>query len=325
MRYPRFVRLFVLCVFVLGCGDDATGSDAGTDAFDAGPVGECTTLVPGLYAADCVTPAVGVRRYRPMHELWADASDKERFLALPPGGVIDASDPDAWVFPAGTRIYKTFSLDGVRLETRVMEKVGGAPGHESWNFRVYLWSEDQLSVTETTGELVSDVLGTDHDVPSQMQCVMCHSAVGDAVNGLATVQIDASTIDEWFAEGALAPRPDYPGIPGDASAQAALGYLHANCGHCHHPDAAEDSGLYMNLSASDLAVEDTAAYTTSVGVMGTWIDVGATIRIVAGDPDASTLVRRMESRDPVAQMPPISTEQVDASGVGILRAWISGL
>lgn len=319
------MRALLLCLFVLGCGDDSTGSDAAPDAFDAGPIGECTTLVPGLYAADCVTPAAGLRSYTPAYELWADASDKERFLALPPGGVIDASDPDGWVFPVGTRIFKTFSIAGVRLETRVMEKFASAPGHESWNFRVYVWSEDQLSVSETAGEIVTDVLGTEHDVPSQMQCVMCHSAATDAANGLTTVQMPATEIDALVADGLLTPAPTWAGIPGDAAAQAALGYLQANCAHCHRPGAAEDSGLYMNLSVNDVSVESTAAYTTAVGVMGTWIDVGATVRIVAGDPDASTLLRRMGSRDPVAQMPPIATEQVDSSGVGIVRTWIAGL
>lgn len=319
------MRCALALVLVLGCGDDAAPVDATPDAFDAGPMGECTTLVPGLYAADCVTPAAGLRAYTPRFELWADASDKERFLALPPGGAIDASDPNAWEFPVGTRIYKTFSLGGVRLETRMMEKFAPGPGFESWNFRVFVWSEDQRSVTETAGELVEDVLGTEHDVPSQMQCVMCHSATADAVNGLATVQMRTRDVDALVADGALAPAPTWVGVPGDEVAQNALGYLHANCGHCHRPGAPEDSGLHLQLSVANLAVEDTAAFTTAVGVPGTWIDAGATLRIVAGDPDASTLVRRIESRDPVAQMPPIATEQVDATGVAAVRAWISAL
>ena len=315
----------LVSLIALGCGDDAAPSDAGTDAYDAGPVGVCATLVPGLYAADCVTPAAGVRAYAPAYELWADASDKERFISLPPGTSIDASDPDGWVFPVGTRIYKTFALDGVRLETRLMEKFAPGPGHESWNFRVYLWSADQLSAMETSGEPVPNVLGTEHDVPSQMQCVMCHANVADAVNGLTTVQMPPAQVAAWAAEGVLAPAPTWTGIPGDATAQAALGYLQANCAHCHRAGAAEDSGLHMSLSVNDLRVEDTAVFRTAVGVMGTWIDAGATVRIVAGDPNASTLVRRMESRDPVAQMPPISTERVDPTGVAALRAWIGAL
>lgn len=314
-----------MLILLVACGDDATSPDASPDAFDAGPVGQCDTLVPGLYAADCVTPAAGVRPYTPVYELWADASDKERFIALPPGTSIDATNPDGWVFPVGTRLYKTFSLGGVRLETRVMEKFAAAPGHPSWNFRVYVWSEDQLSVSETAGELVNDVLGTEHDVPSQMQCVMCHSATADAVNGLTTVQMSAESIAAFVAEGMLSPEPVYAGVPGDASVQAALGYLHANCSHCHREGAAEDSGLYLDLSVMDASVEDTSVFQTAVGVMGTWIDAGATRRIVAGDADASTLIRRISSRDPVAQMPPISTEQVDSSGVGIVRAWIDSL
>lgn len=44
--------------------------------------------------------------------------------------------------------------------------------------------------------------------------------------------------------------------------------------------------------------------------------------IVPGDPDASVLVRRMESLDPLVQMPPIGKHIVDSSGVALVRDWI---
>jgi predicted neuraminidase len=63
-----------------------------------------------------------VRSYRPKYELWSDGSTKQRFIYLPPNTQIDTTNPDRWAFPQGTRLYKTFSIDGLRLETRVSEK-----------------------------------------------------------------------------------------------------------------------------------------------------------------------------------------------------------
>ena len=35
---------------------------------------------------------------------------------------IDTENMDRWVFPVGTKVWKQFSLDGVKLETRLLEK-----------------------------------------------------------------------------------------------------------------------------------------------------------------------------------------------------------
>ena len=50
------------------------------------------------------------------------ARRKRRWISLPPGSAIDASDPDAWAFPVGTRLWKEFSFGGQRVETRYMER-----------------------------------------------------------------------------------------------------------------------------------------------------------------------------------------------------------
>src|SRR5688572_31053294 len=57
-------------------------------------------------------------------QLWADGATKRRWLFLPDGAQIDSADPDHWRFPAGTRLWKEFTRDGVRVETRIMHKTG---------------------------------------------------------------------------------------------------------------------------------------------------------------------------------------------------------
>src|SRR6187397_728352 len=42
----------------------------------------------------------------PQYPLWSDGATKRRWIRLPEGESIDASDPDAWQFPPGTRLWK---------------------------------------------------------------------------------------------------------------------------------------------------------------------------------------------------------------------------
>ena len=48
-------------------------------------------------------------------------------------------------------------------------------------------------------------------------------------------------------------------------------------------------------------------------------------RIAPGHLDASVLALRMNSRDPLQQMPPLGTAAVDAEVVALLKRWIEGL
>src|SRR6187401_1831200 len=77
----------------------------------------------GLYASqagELIAP--DVRSYRPRFELWSDGASKRRWLWLPPGAQIDASDMDAWQFPIGTKFWKEFARDEVRVETRLLQR-----------------------------------------------------------------------------------------------------------------------------------------------------------------------------------------------------------
>ena len=60
--------------------------------------------------------------FAPQYPLWTDGATKRRWISLPPGTAIDGSDPDAWNFPAGTRLWKEFSFNGRRIETRYLER-----------------------------------------------------------------------------------------------------------------------------------------------------------------------------------------------------------
>ena len=91
----------------------------------------------GLYR-DAATRAIadGIRPYSPQYPLWTDGATKLRWVSLPKGSTIDATDGDAWRFPVGTRFWKQFSFDGRPVETRYIEKTGDG----TWIFAAYVWS-----------------------------------------------------------------------------------------------------------------------------------------------------------------------------------------
>lgn len=325
---------------------DADAIDAGSDAFapDAfvqGDVGSDAGAPcvgpPGLYAAgSCTVLADGVRPYHPRFSLWADGADKERFVFLPAGSQIDTSDPDRWGFPVGTRLYKTFSLGGLRLETRVLEKISAGRGPSHWTMTSYVWSADQRSVTAAGAFGVTDVLGSGHDVPSQVQCNRCHSlGQDDVINGFSAVQLahseDGVTLASLNADGWLTTPidPTTAQIPGDATTVAALGYLHANCGNCHGGPTPEQ-GFDVWVRIGTALPTDAHVWTTGVCACSGWAHTLASgevldLRIAPHHPEQSVVTYRMGSRVMSEQMPPIATHDVDPDGVAALTAWIASL
>jgi hypothetical protein len=312
---------------------DAGPRDAGS--LDAGPrpcVGP-----PGLYAdEDCTILAEGVRAYRPRYQLWSDGDAKERFVFLPPGTQIDTSNPDRWGFPVGTRLYKTFARDGVRFETRLLEKVRPERGYESWRMVSFAWGADQRSVTEVGPFGALDVLGTQHDIPTRAQCIDCHSvAQDDAIDGFSAIQLNhdegglnlaALQAEGWLSEPIAL---DQAVIPGNDAERAALGHLHANCGNCHGGPTPEH-GLDLWVPIGVTEVSATPTWRTAVCTCSVWTGTTAegevvNLRVLPGDPLRSVAIHRMISRVPTEAMPPFGSEQMDEEGIRILSEWISTL
>ena len=71
-------------------------------------VGACAPVtvraadVPALpqHLRDTGLYAEGVLAFSPQYPLWSDGAVKNRWIYLPPGTSIDATQPDAWEFPA---------------------------------------------------------------------------------------------------------------------------------------------------------------------------------------------------------------------------------
>jgi hypothetical protein len=114
----------------------------------------------GLYAGIATRElSTGVLPYTPQFPLWSDGTEKQRWILLPNGAQIDTSNMDEWKFPEGTRVWKQFSVGGVRIETRLLENVtvagavsySGSPRSNSP--ASHLWAEVDLGGLIQQGRL----------------------------------------------------------------------------------------------------------------------------------------------------------------------------
>jgi hypothetical protein len=270
--------------------------------------------------------------FEPTHKLWSDAAAKRRWVRLPPGTKIDTSDMDHWVFPVGTKLFKEFSLGGVLLETRLVERYGTGP--EDYWMGAFVWNADATdAVLAPDGQ--NDINGTMHDAPKQKDCGLCHRGDVGRVLGLSAIQMSRATnppaMPELVAMGLLSNPPADPNgfpAPGDATTAAALGYLHANCGHCHNENGTSwpDTQMVLRLVVADRDAATSGVAQSIVGKDITYWRGGAVKKRVApGMPDASGVFVRMNARGTMDQMPPLATELVDPTGIELVRQWILGL
>ena len=272
----------------------------------------------GLYA-DIATKRVAssLRAFEPAYPLFSDGARKQRWLSVPAGTRIDSSDPAHWSFPVGTLSFKEFSLAGRRVETRVVARTG--PGAGDYFMGAFVWNDDESDALFTPG---GKLLGA-YEVPSAERCWSCHGGEPGRVLGFSAVQQP-----DVPSELLSAPPTRRFVPPGDDKTRQALGYLHANCGHCHNPhgSARPDTDLDLALRPGDTGVSETGAYRSAVGrPLTAFRSPRHTLRVAAGAPDASALLYRMSEPAPDLRMPPFAATHVDAAGAAVVRRWIAGL
>ena len=127
---PNF-RAALSCSPLIGLpahGQRTVGASAPSD-----DLGETGLYVPGSNA----TVRSDNIAFSPQYPLWSDGTTKRRWLHIPPGTFIDASRPDAWEFPRGTKVWKEFS-HGRRVETRLIERLADG----SFRYSTYVWNEE---------------------------------------------------------------------------------------------------------------------------------------------------------------------------------------
>jgi mono/diheme cytochrome c family protein len=278
-----------------------------------------------------MTVAPGVQPFEPAFQLWADDASKQRWLYLPPGQQIDTTDMDHWKLPVGTKLWKEFSLGGTLLETRIIERYG--PGAEDYFMAAFVWAADRSDAT-IASDGANDVNGTTHDVPMASRCGDCHRGEAGRTLGVSAIQLSHAkpgvTLSSLRSSNLLTqpPAADVP-VPGDTVTAAALGLLHANCGHCHNPAGAawHDTKIVLRLKVSERVPAESELWTTLVGQpVQSWINHPPfTMLVVPRDAAGSAVVARMMARGSMDQMPPLATEIPDTVGIAAVSAWINGL
>jgi mono/diheme cytochrome c family protein len=301
----------------------------------------------GLFAPDgSGAIAAGNRPFAPQYPLWTDGAAKRRWIHLPAGTTIDASNPRQWEFPIGTRLWKEFSFAGRPVETRVLWKTSDA----GWLAGSYVWNKEGtdavLAQTDGIAGAMEIAPGRQHNIPSRSDCAACHGEARrplgfnplqlsndrdpNAIHGEALTP-DMVTLQTLFDEGLLtgadpALRQTLPRIAADdPQTRAVLGYLSGNCGACHNGDG-QISAQLPSFAYPDV-VDGRAIVRQLVGQPSRWQAPGrpeGTMLIDPVSPESSAVLLRMSSRRPSSQMPPLGTVLQDREAIETIREWISG-
>lgn len=322
---------------------------AGFDSGVAAPVAPALLSETGLYG-DAGTLKIDPknRPFSPQYPLWTDGATKKRWIRLPEGTAIDAANLSRWEFPIGTKFWKEFSFDGRKVETRLLWRVSA----EAWVFASYAWNEAQTDATlapETGIPGVAEVApGKRHTIPGVADCRSCHDSARTEILGFDALNLsddrdpnapnaepltrEMMTLKTLIEEGLITPkRPELISAPprvnaATPEARAAIGYLSTNCGNCHNRESSIASlGLFLKY---DVRKKDecSPALVSTANQRGHWVvpEAQEESRLInPGNPAASAIIRRVKSRRPSSQMPPLGSVIVDQKGVDVLTAWVN--
>jgi len=337
-------------LFALGLVASASArAESGEGGADLAPLPEHLSET-GLFAADSVTEitprAIG---FSPQYPLWSDGATKRRWISLPAGTAIDASNPDAWVFPVGTKLWKDFSV-GRRVETRYIERAADG----SWRFGAYVWNEQGtdavLAAEQGMTVAVAGARNGQYKVPGEYDCRACHEGGAVPVLGFSALQLSsdrdpmaphadtAASLDlrQLVAKGLVRNLPrslldSPPRIMARSPVErAALGYMHGNCGHCHsvpnETGASVPAGIVLAQQVRDSSLSVEAVRGSLIGMTSRFRDhatPSATRIVEPGQSEASVLTVRMQSRNTRVQMPPLGTVDPDNEALALIGRWIN--
>ncbi len=302
-------------------------------------------------------PNTGLVPFNVNTQLFSDYTVKHRFVYVPAGQTARYADSDAFNFPVGSVIVKTFTYPrdqrdlskGVDLlETRLL--VRKASG---WVGLPYVWNADRtdavLKIVGTTlsvtGVQADGTVGTfPYTVPNSNQCKECHREHdGGGVNllGVKARHLNknyayadgvANQLEHWTqlgiltgapADASIAPRAAVFDDPSTGSLELrARSYLDINCAHCHNQGgAARSTGVYFAFSETTPTHLGICKSPTAAGRgTGDFHEV-----IAPGHADESILTFRMKSTEPEIAMPELGRRRVHQEALNVISEWINSL
>jgi len=343
-RNAGVAAVLVVWALTIGASARPAGSAPAPDAFRA-PEHLAET---GLFRAD--RPGVVDPRNRaflPQYPLWTDGAAKSRWIYLPAGATIDASQANEWVFPVGTKLWKEFRFDGRRVETRLLWRASAT----TWIAASYAWNAEGTDATLAPDAglpgAVEVAPGRRHGIPSAADCSTCHGT-GARMHPLGFNALQLSddrdpnalhgeplspglvTLQTLVAEHLVSnPTTELTSSPrirtSDPTTRAALGYLSSNCGSCHNGEG-EIAALGPTIRFEELLRDGDGVAHALAGQPTRWqipgVPDGRSVLIQPGAPDDSAILVRMRSRRPSSQMPPLGTVIRDQEALDLLTRWI---
>lgn len=284
--------------------------------------------------------------------LFSDYAAKHRFVWMPEGVAAGYDAVDAFSFPVGAVLIKTFGfLHDIRdpekgeriVETRLL-----VHKPDGWVGFSYIWNEDVTEAKLAVAGGRADVSWTHYDgetrhlekyiIPNMNECKQCHDSNGAQLpigpkarhlnKDYPYAEGTMNQLRKWQLEGYLTGAPDpaeAPRVPvaddpttGSLNARARA-YLDINCAHCHNPKGpAHMSGLDLAFSQEDAGKYGVFKAPVAAGRGSGGYKFG----IEPGHPENSILMHRVESTEPGVMMPPLPRRVVDDEGVALLQEWI---
>lgn len=341
----KFITTSVAVALFIAIGRATAGQETGTET----PVAPRLLSQTGLYA-EAATLKIDPRNrpFSPQYPLWSDGASKRRWVRLPEGSQINIADLANWELPVGTKFWKEFAFNGRKVETRFLWRTR----RDRWVFASYAWNSAQNEAVLAAESGVADITeiadGKRHSIPSVTECRSCHDSNRTEPLGFNALQLsddrdpnalhaeplndEMITVKTLVDEHLVSPtRADLIAAPPRIEAaspvtRSALGYLATNCASCHNSKGSIASlGLDVRNTTGSTDAECSAIKTT-VGKRGHWIvpDAPQESRIInPGHPESSSLIRRIKSRRPISQMPPIGTVMVDREAVDLMTKWVA--
>ncbi|WP_394132699.1 SO2930 family diheme c-type cytochrome [Shewanella maritima] len=301
------------------------------------------------------TPGIS---YQLSTELFSNYASKYRFVFLPDNSQITFNPTEVFALPVGTVLVKTFALpndtqlngpDNERnIETRLL-----IHRETGWEALVYQWDEqEQTASLNITGSAINHTLisqgqslNFDYQIPSKVECKVCHQSVTATTNRIIPIGLKAhllntpiltqtSSINQlthWQQQGWLAGLPAIAQVAQsfaiDDETQTltarAKGYLDVNCAHCHSEEGfASLSGLRLGFDVDHTTFE----YGICKQPPG-WDGGpdGLAYDIVPGNGERSIVHNRQILSSAKDRMPPIGREIIHYEGVELVKRWIDSL
>jgi uncharacterized repeat protein (TIGR03806 family) len=271
--------------------------------------------------------AAGVTPYRLNTPLWSDGAEKLRFVYLPAGTKAHAEGDGLLDLPVGAALIKTFKFGSKLIETRVLlHREGG------WLALPYQWNEAQtearlvlagarIPIETAPGQTIS------YAIPNKNQCKTCHALASEVVPiGPKARNLAASWLVALHRAGKLDAMPVvsrrvplWEARSKAPLADAARGYLEANCAHCHNPQgSASNSGLDLRWEQTDPASYGIGKRPVAAGRGSGNLEFD----IVPGDPGHSILTYRMGNLEGGISMPELGRSSLDSGGQDIVTRWV---